>query len=68
MRKTLQDKMFDRALKLLPHLSNEDLAVIVIACEQIVQARVKEKKRILGASASPRAPAKENGARITTHV
>lgn len=46
-RKSDQDKAFDKALRLLPALSNDDLAVIVVACNNIVQAREKAKRRAL---------------------
>lgn len=46
-RKSEQDKAFDKALRLLPLLSNDDLAVIVVACNNIVQARSNAKRKAL---------------------
>lgn len=65
MRKSTQDKVFDQVLKRLPALSNDDLASVAVACQQLAQWRAQGQRNALRIPESRRTP-REGNAVVST--
>lgn len=53
MRKSVQDRVFDKTMKLLPSLGNDDLIAIVVTCNQLMQGRQRMKQNVLNQRKPP---------------